>query len=330
MWNRKELKEKAKSRFTQNYWMTVLAALILTLVIGGSASPSISSKNSINQFVSSNNASVTGVEEAVDEIREAADDIKEAVNDIDEDEGFDTSVTVNGQDILSVKGSGLNEENKEQINDAIDSIVESFEDKISSTDTVANLITTVVLPIIVFAIVISIIIAIVGVAVSIFLKNPLEAGGQHFFMENHEGKGTLSSFVVAFKSNYLNVVKTLFFRDLYTLLWTLLFIIPGIIKAYEYRMIPYLLAEDTGMDCQTAFEKSKEMMEGNKWKAFVLDLSFIGWYLLNILTCGLLGLLYINPYKYQTGAELYYALRDGGNKTEATDGGDYASYVEVE
>ncbi len=68
-----------------------------------------------------------------------------------------------------------------------------------------------------------------------------------------------------------------FGRDLYTVLWTLCLIIPGIVKSYEYKMIPYILAENPRILRKRAFEISKNMMDGEKWNAFVIDLSFIGW-----------------------------------------------------
>ena len=89
----------------------------------------------------------------------------------------------------------------------------------------------------------------------------------------------------------------------------LLFIIPGIVKSYEYMMIPYLLAEHPEMTRQEAFAESKQMMDGNKWDAFVLDLSFIGWTLLGVCTFGILLVFYVEPYIYLTRAELYHAKR---------------------
>ena len=65
---------------------------------------------------------------------------------------------------------------------------------------------------------------------------------------------------------------------------------PGIIKSYEYRMIPYILAENPSINWREAFRLSKAMMDGQKWNTFVLDLSFIGWDLLSAVTGGLLGL----------------------------------------
>ncbi len=74
-------------------------------------------------------------------------------------------------------------------------------------------------------------------------------------------------------------------------------------------MIPYILAENPKIERKKAFKLSKEMMKGNKWKTFILDLSFLGWELLSIFTLGLLNIFYINPYKVATTVELYEILK---------------------
>ena len=109
--------------------------------------------------------------------------------------------------------------------------------------------------------------------------------------------------------SYFNKVATLFLRDLFTILWTFLFIIPGIIKAYQYRMVTYILADHPEMSWQEVLNRSKEMMRGNKMKAFLLDLSFIGWILLGVLTLGIVFIFYTQPYMMSTGAALYERLQ---------------------
>lgn len=71
-------------------------------------------------------------------------------------------------------------------------------------------------------------------------------------------------------------------------------------------MIPFLLAENPQMNRKEAFEKSRQMMKGNKWAAFVLDLSFIGWSLLGIITFGLVNIFFAGPYQYLTQSQLYF------------------------
>ena len=152
--------------------------------------------------------------------------------------------------------------------------------------------------------------AAVAAGVKIFICNPIEVGGCRFFIDNayeNPGAGTL---FYAFQSGYYGkMVLTLFLRNLFIVLWSFLLIIPGIVKAYEYRMVPYLLADNPEMSRQDAFQISKEMMNGDKMNAFILDLSFIGWDILSALTFGLVGVFYVNPYENATNAELYLELK---------------------
>ena len=94
---------------------------------------------------------------------------------------------------------------------------------------------------------------------------------------------------------------------LYTFLWTLLLIVPGIIKALSYSMTYYILRDNPGMPASVAMERSENMMIGHKWQLFCLYCSFIGWYLLSILTCGIL-LILVAPYLSQVNAEFYRYL----------------------
>lgn len=167
----------------------------------------------------------------------------------------------------------------------------------------------------------------IGSAIKVFLLNPLSLGGYKFFVDNLNQDASLNAFGFAFSQNYKNCIWILFLRDLFNSLWYLLFIVPGIIKSYEYRMIPYLLTQNPTMSREEAFETSKNMMMGNKWNAFVLDLSFIGWKFLSLFTCGILNIFYVNPYIYQTSAALFERLStpNGALPLPPTE-----SYIEVE
>lgn len=149
----------------------------------------------------------------------------------------------------------------------------------------------------------------VTIVISIFLLQPLEIGCKRFFLLSRVQETGLGEMGYGFSHGYLNVVKIQFLRGLFTFLWSLLFVIPGIIKSYEYRMIPYLLAENPELDSNEAFRISRELMEGEKWNAFVLDLSFLGWLILSGITCGILAIFYVSPYIAYTNAELYIALQ---------------------
>lgn len=150
---------------------------------------------------------------------------------------------------------------------------------------------------------------IISTLVSIFLRNPVLVGGCKFFVDNASEPANVGKVGFGFKNGYGKVVVTLLLKDIFVMLWSLLFIVPGIIKAYEYSMVPYILADQPELDRKQAFELSKQMMKGQKWNAFVLDLSFFGWYLLSGITCGIVGLFYVLPYVYATDAELYLTLK---------------------
>ena len=98
-----------------------------------------------------------------------------------------------------------------------------------------------------------------------------------------------------------------FLRDLYVALWTLLFIIPGIVKHFSYAMTPFIMAENPDMTAKEAIEASKQMMDGHKGRLFVLGLTFIGWDLLAALTLNI-GYIFLNPYKNAAYAAFYKDL----------------------
>lgn len=149
---------------------------------------------------------------------------------------------------------------------------------------------------------------VVSLVYGTFIYNPFDVGAKRFFYTSLKEKANIKEITYAFDNNYKNIAKTLFIRDLKLLLWTMLFIIPGIVKSFEYLMMPYLLAENPNLTRQEAFRLSEQMMTGNKWKAFMLNLSFIGWNILSGITCGLVGIFYVEPYKNLTFAALYEEL----------------------
>ncbi|MDO4284415.1 MAG: DUF975 family protein [Eubacteriales bacterium] len=243
MWQRVELKSRAKQTVGRTYWRSVLAALILMICTGG-----LSVVNSASNAYSSVNA-----------------------------QGDDVYYNFGG--MLNGRASSLQDAR----------------------------ITLLVLGTLVVAMSVA---SLAGIAVRVFLLAPLEVGCQSFFIRNRMTDARIGEIGQVFRGNYLNVVKTQFLRSLFTFLWTLLLVIPGIVKGYEYRMIPYILAENPNMDYREAFRLSREMMDGEKWNAFVLDLSFLGWNILSALTCNILGIFYVDPYKANTDAELYAVLKD--------------------
>lgn len=107
--------------------------------------------------------------------------------------------------------------------------------------------------------------------------------------------------------HFWGAFKINFFVSLFTALWSLLFVVPGMIKAYSYSMAMYIWAENKEMGALEAIRKSKEMMDGHKMDLFVLGLSFIGWGLLTAVTFGIAG-IYVIPYIEATTANFYRSL----------------------
>ena len=121
--------------------------------------------------------------------------------------------------------------------------------------------------------------------------------------------GIFSAYI---NGRFKNSLCTLFMVNIFTALWTILFIIPGIIKGYSYAMTPYILkdkfaAGQTDIGATEAITESRHLMDGHKMDLFVLDLSFIGWGLLGIITCGI-GFIWITPYYRQTKTNFYHSL----------------------
>ena len=153
--------------------------------------------------------------------------------------------------------------------------------------------------------IVTVVILIVLVA-KVFVGNLLKMGGYRFFILNQTAQPGIGTLLDGFRSgHYVNIVLTMFLRDLFTALWSLLLVVPGIVKHYEYLMVPYIIAENPAMDYKEAFQISKQMMDGEKMEAFIMDLSFLGWYLLSAVTCGLLAIFYVNPYVQASFAEMY-------------------------
>ena len=150
---------------------------------------------------------------------------------------------------------------------------------------------------------------IVGVLVSIFVDSAATVGVSYYFIENTRSKPSFADAFRGFKVKYFRNIGTMLLVNIKTVLWSLLFVIPGIIKAYEYAIIPYILADDPKISSKEAFKKARQMMKGNKWRLFKLNLSFIGWGFLCVLTMGV-GTIFLMPYVSAAAAEFYMELKN--------------------
>ena len=116
---------------------------------------------------------------------------------------------------------------------------------------------------------------------------------------------------------YLRITGTYLLMCVYIFLWTLLLVVPGIIKSISYSQTLYVLRDEPSLTYNGAIERSMAMMEGHKMDYFLLILSFIGWYILGIISLGI-GFLWINPYVSKTKALFYEDLKsEYENKTIA-------------
>lgn len=107
----------------------------------------------------------------------------------------------------------------------------------------------------------------------------------------------------------LKAAATLLLLDVYTILW-MFTIVGGVIKSYSYILVPYIVAENPDISPNEAITLSRKMMKGHKWERFLLQLSFIGWDILGVLTLGILNVFYVNPYKESVYCEYYVRLRE--------------------
>ena len=134
---------------------------------------------------------------------------------------------------------------------------------------------------------------------AIYLIDMIETGS--------EGK-KIELVIEGFKRSFVNSFLAVLLTGIFTFLWSLLFIIPGIIKSLAYAMTPYIIAENPEIDAMKAIDMSQEMMKGHKMELFFLHLSFIGWYILGMITFGV-GMFFILPYVQTAVANFYVELR---------------------
>lgn len=151
---------------------------------------------------------------------------------------------------------------------------------------------------------------VIKIAYDIFISSSLRVGEKRFFLESRRYKTRIAKTFFVFKQHSVPRVSWVMLKkEIFSTLWWLT-IIGGPIKHYEYSMIPYILAENPSVTAKEAFALSKQMMKGQKWRAFVLDLSFLGWRVLSVLTVGLLDIFFVSAYYTGTKTEYYMDLRE--------------------
>ena len=147
-------------------------------------------------------------------------------------------------------------------------------------------------------------VAIVMAVVYFVLGSVVEVGYARFNLELVDRAEAKIESLFTYFYNWKTTAAARFLQSLYTLLWSLLFIIPGIIATYSYAMTGYILAEHPELTASEAIAKSKEIMDGNRFRLFCLQISFIGWAILCTFTFGI-GNLWLTPYKQAATAAFY-------------------------
>lgn len=144
------------------------------------------------------------------------------------------------------------------------------------------------------------------------LLMPIAYGFSAFFLDIYRGSvpayGTLFQGFKEGSQGYFRYLGTQLLLYVYQLLWTLLLIVPGIIKSYSYSMTLFIMRDRPELEYNAAIEESMRLMQGHKMQLFLLDLSMVGWLLLSILTLGI-GFLFLVPYNYTAHAAFYEDLK---------------------
>jgi len=286
MLRRVEFKKRGKNAFYRNWKACVAVCFIYVILVGGTI---ISFNKSYNIDYNDNIPSVN-------------------INRIDAD---------TNSDIVNEFLNGLN--GNKQKNDSIFSatkgVIGTISNNVSKSGSyifgILNALNQALFKDRIWASVIIIIGAILSLIYWVFVSEVLEVGEARFFIENRVYiKTKASKILIPYKfKNTLHIIGTMFLKNLYNILWFLT-IIGGFIKHYSYLMVPYILAENPNMKARDVIKLSREMMDGYKWEMFKLDLSYVGWFFLGIITANIANLVFVPPYINATRAEVYMYLRD--------------------
>ena len=142
----------------------------------------------------------------------------------------------------------------------------------------------------------------------VVIYGPLQYGMSNIFLKlNRKEKTEVGDLFVGFSDNMSQKISAGVSIYVYTFLWSLLLIIPGIVAAYSYSLTYYIIKDNPNINSNEAITRSKNIMNGHKWELFCLDLTFIGWMFLSILTLGI-GLFWLIPYMQATRARFYEEL----------------------
>lgn len=290
--NIKELKKKAKGDLKRNYWGIVITCAIVALVLGTFINPA-----SIVNYIS--NPQNSEIEHHINPHVVLGDGHHDGMSNTEIVDEFLGGIGMDNSASKKWTAGALSSviRNTEGSNSFVFGVINSinqfaFEDKISP------------------GIIISLGV-LAEIMLMVFFKNVLAVGYCRYFLEvRRYSKTKINRILFPWHiKRGRKIAKVMFFKMLYQYLWDLT-IVGGIIKSYSYRMVPYIAAENPDMTPKEVIDLSRKMMDGRKWQTFLLDITFVPWWILNIMTLNFLGILFLNPYIRLTNAELYMSLRE--------------------
>lgn len=285
-WSIKELKRNGKIVMKRNYLQIVIACLIVAVFAGAYSASSTDSR-----IVDGNSSqgTISIANSLTDIINNYRVNSKDKVEIIEIEDTFKLKNATEGVIATVINNSGASK----SLSIGVLNTINQFVFKSKMVEGTVILLAT-----------------FVGLLFSIFVRNILLIGESRFQLENkYYSETNVDRLLFVYKKRKtLHVAYIMFCKALFTFLWCFT-IIGGFVKYYSYIMIPYIIAENPNVSRKEAFLLSKKMMKGNKWKTFLLGISFWGWHILSALTFGLLRHMYVNPFMGATYAELYYTLR---------------------
>lgn len=296
MRSRKELKKSGLKSLKKHYLVFVLICVIASF-IGSEFNNSLSITKIEKSFFNNDNAIIENIN-------------KKAVKKIKEDTNIDIDNKINevkvNRNKIKKKYSNKIFENKRGVFASIVNII----DEGSLYLTIFFAIKSMVGVASVSSIISVILSFIIYFSFWLFFVNIFKIISRRIFLEGRIYKKIAikdSLFLIRVKK-WFNSTKVMFRVFIYQFLWNLT-IVGGIIKRYSYYMVPYIMAENPSIKSRDAIKLSRDMMNGHKFECFVLELSFIGWEILGVLTFGLLDIFFTNSYQVTTFSEYYYDLR---------------------
>ena len=302
MVERKLLKSNAKKVVKGNYWRIVAVCFIVAVITGSySQAGTLSLFNARNEGVEIKDAVEADISKTGNNNLQIVENIVNSIRNINEEEK-----------------ASRDKENQERFNRGAFSLLFN---NITDSGSVAFGVLNIVNEGIFKGKMLSSLLMIIGTLITVgfwfLISNLVKVGERRFFLETTFYNETSIRRVLlpTTVKRWIRSCTVMFFKELYQLLWTLT-IVGGFIKTQSYRMVPYIVAENPNVTHKEAITLSRKMMDGYKWQAFKMDLSFIGWGILGTLTFGLLSIFYVNPYRTATETQFYYGVRQAAIKNK--------------